>query len=164
MQTKTHITKGLYIAAALIILKSVTHFTKSALAEWTVFPYAAIILIGIIVSVFLYNKENSESKKFGTLFTYGFKTTAVVACIYFVFMFLETKLFFPNYIHEKLLASIESLKQIGIIENNNQIEPNLKIGNQVETYKYFAGSLMSILSLGVIGAVLGSVVSKQKNN
>jgi hypothetical protein len=163
MQEKTHIHKGLVIAAVLIIFKSITHFTNTVFAEWTVFVFGLIILLGVIISVQLFSKENNY--KFNELFSYGFKVTAVITCIYFIFIFLETKLFFPNYIHERLLKSIEQLKQSGIIDQKTfeeNIDQSMALGKKVETYKYFAGSIMSILFLGVLGAVIGSVISKNK--
>ncbi len=165
MQQKTHIQKGLVIAAILIIFKAITHFTHTVFAEWTVFIFGLIILLGVTISVQLYQKQPNVQFKFTELFSYGFKVTAVVTCIYFIFIFLETKLFFPNYIHERLLKSIEQIKQSGIIDQKTfeeNINQSMALGKKVETYKYFAGSIMSILFLGLLGAVLGSVISKTK--
>ncbi len=165
MQQKTHIQKGLVIAAILIIFKAITHFTHTVFAEWTVFVFGLIILLGVTFSVQLYQKENNLPYKFNELFSYGFKVTAVITSIYFIFIFLETKLLFPNYIQERLLRSIEQIKQSGIIDQKTfeeNIEQSMALGKKVETYKYFAGSIMSILFLGVLGAVLGSVISKNK--
>ena len=165
MQQKTHIQKGLLIAAILILFKVITHFTHTSFAEWTVFVFGLIILLGVLISVVLHKNENNSIGKFTELFSYGFKVTAVITCIYFLFIFLETKLFFPNYIHERLLRSIEQIKQSGIIDQktfDENIEQSMELGKKVETYKYFAGSIMSILFLGVIGSLLGSVITKTK--
>ena len=146
MQQKTHIQKGLLIAAILILFKVITHFTHTSFAEWTVFVFGLIILLGVLISVVLHKNENNSIGKFTELFSYGFKVTAVITCIYFLFIFLETKLFFPNYIHERLLRSIEQIKQSGIIDQktfDENIEQSMELGKKVETYKYFAGSIMS---------------------
>ncbi len=165
MQQKTHIQKGLVIAAILIIFKAITHFTHTSFAEWTVFVFGLIIVLSVAISVQLYKKENNFDFKFTELFSYGFKVTAVIASIYFIFIFLETKLFFPDYINERLLKSIEQIKQSGLIDQKTfeeNVEQSMALGKKVETYKYFAGTMMSILFLGVLGSVLGSVFSKTK--
>lgn len=165
MQQKTHIQKGLVIAAILIIFKAITHFTHTSFAEWTVFVFGLIIVLSVAISVQLYQKENNFDFKFTELFSYGFKVTAVIASIYFIFIFLETKLFFPDYINERLLKSIEQIKQSGLIDQKTfeeNVEQSMALGKKVETYKYFAGTMMSILFLGVLGSVLGSVFSKTK--
>ncbi len=165
MQQKLHIQKGLIIAALLIIFKSITHFTHTTFQEWTTFVFGLIILIGVAFSVFINKKNVSTNKKFAELFSFGFKVTAVVTSIYFIFIFLETKLFFPDYIHQRLLQSIEQLKQSGIVDSktiDENLEQTLELGKKVENYKYFAGTIMGILFLGVIGSVLGTVISKTK--
>lgn len=165
MQQKTHIQKGLLIAAILILFKVITHFTHTSFADWTVFVFGLIILLGVLISVVLHKNENNSIGKFTELFLYGFKVTAVITCIYFLFIFLETKLFFPNYIHERLLRSLEQIRQSGIIDQktfDENIVQSMELGKKVETYKYFAGSIMSILFLGVIGSLLGSVITKTK--
>ncbi len=165
MQQKTHIQKGLVIAAILIIFKTITHFTHTVFAEWSVFIFGLIILLGVTIAVQLFQKETNIQFKFTELFTYGFKVTAVITCIYFIFIFLETKLFFPDYIHERLLKSIEQIKQSGIIDQKTfeeNIDQSMALGKKVETYKYFAGSIMITLFLGVIGSALGSVIAKSK--
>ena len=167
MQQKTHIQKGLAITAFLIIFKSITHFTQTVFEEWTVFIFGLIILIGVFISIMKLKKEQPSIYKFSEMFSYGFKVTAVITCIYFIFMLLETKLFFPNYIHQRLLASIEQLKQTGTIEPKlfeDNLDQALVMGKKVETYKYFAGNIMSILFLGILGSVLGTVVTKSKSN
>ncbi len=161
MQQKTHIQKGLVIAAILIIFKAITHFTHTVFAEWTVFIFGLIILLGVLISVVLHKNENNSIGKFTELFSYGFKVTAVVTCIYFIFIFLETKLFFPNYIHEKFYLRIENMQNNFKIESLN-LNNNLVDAIDKETKIYFAGTIMSILFLGVLGAILGSVISKTK--
>lgn len=167
MQQKTHIQKGLTIAALLIVFKSITHFTQTVFAEWPVFIFGLLILLGVLISVVMLKKKQPTLQKFSELFSYGFKVTAVITCIYFIFMLMETKVFFPDYIHQKLLASIEQLKQSGTIEPKlfeENLDQALVLGKKVESYKYFAGSIMSILFLGVLGSLLGTVVTKSKSS
>ena len=60
MQQKTHIQKGLLIAAILILFKVITHFTHTNFAEWTVFVFGLIILLGVLISVVLHKNENNS--------------------------------------------------------------------------------------------------------
>lgn len=161
MQQKTHIQKGLLIAAILILFKVITHFTHTSFAEWTVFVFGLIILLGVLISVVLHKNENNSIGKFTELFSYGFKVTAVITCIYFLFIFLETKLFFPNYIQQKFDLRIENMQNNFKIESLN-LNKNLVDAIDKETKIYFSGTIMSILFLGVIGSLLGSVITKTK--
>lgn len=167
MQSKTHINKGLYIAAILIVFNVITHFTKTLYAEWTIFVFASIIILGVATSVYLYQNSIENAEKFSTLFAYGFKVAAVVTCIYFLYVLLEINFIFPEYINEKLGRSVTEMKQQGLIDEASfdaNYQKGMLLGKKVETYKYIAGTIMSTLFLGVLGSVLGTVISKQKSN
>lgn len=164
MQNKSHIKKGLTVAAILIIFNIITQFTKTNFDEWTTFVFAAIIILGVVLSTYLHSKESSESLSFSTLFGYGFKTAAVVACIYFVYTILAVYIFFPGFVEEKLKRGIEEAKKQGAFDefkmkqNAQAIEG---IGKKIIIYTHLAGSIMGTLLLGVIGSLIGAVVANK---
>jgi len=165
MQNKSHIKKGLTVAAILIIFNIITQFTKTNFDEWTTFVFAAIIVIGVALSNFLYGKESNENLTFSTLFGYGFKTAAVIACIYFVYTILAVYVFFPGFVEEKLRRGIEEAKKQGAFDQKNMKEnPQALegIGRKVIVYTHFAGSIMGTLFLGVIGSLVGAVTANKK--
>ena len=165
MQTKTHINKGLTIAASAIIFNATSHFNKSIFEEWTTFGFAAIIIIGVIVSIFLYGKELENKANFSMLFSYGFKTAAVATCIYFAYTILALNLFFPDFITQKFNRGIEDAKKQGILDQksmNENIEMAAKMGKKILFYTYIAGSVMGNLLLGVIGSLSGAVGVNKK--
>ena len=111
MQNKSHVNKGLIIAAVLICFNAITHFTKTNFDEWATLAFAAIIIVCLIVSIVFYNKELNNNATFGTLFSYGFKIAAVVACIYFIYNLLAVYFFFPHFIEDSLNREILELKK-----------------------------------------------------
>jgi cytochrome bd-type quinol oxidase subunit 2 len=168
MQNKSHINKGLVIAAILICFNIVTQFTKTYFDEWTTFVFAAIIIVGVGASVFLLNKQDETgASTFGSAFTYGFKTAAVVACVYFIYNILAVYIFFPNFIDEKLRRGIEEAKKIGSFDDSTTIQNSTTLnplGRKVIIYTHFAGAIMATLFLGIIGSLIGAVSIKKTNN
>lgn len=164
MQNKTHINKGLIVAAVLISFNMVAHFTKTNFEEWTRLAFGAIIVFGIAISVYLFSKEIECNKTFSTLFSYGFKVTAVVACVYFIYNLLAVYLFFPNFIEESIKRQVIDLKKISPIDEKG-LQENMARAKSVARAMYFALTLMITLFLGVIGSLISSVaVQKNTNN
>jgi hypothetical protein len=164
MQTKSHINKGLIIAAILICFNAISHFTKIYFDEWTTLAFAVIVIVGIIVSIHFFSKELNYNTTFGSLFTYGFKTAAVITCVYFVYTILALYVFFPGIIEEKFNNGIEEAKKQGAFDEKalkENMEAGMTIGKKIVTYTYIAGSLMATLFLGVIAALIGAAVIKK---
>ncbi|MFY7964786.1 MAG: DUF4199 domain-containing protein [Chitinophagaceae bacterium] len=164
MQNKSHINKGLTIAAVLICFNIITQFTKNNFNEWTTFVFAAIIIIGVAVSVFLLAKSDDNNLKFAQLFGYGFKTGAVIACVYFIYTILAVYIFFPDFVNEKLKHSIEEAKRQGAMDDKT-VKANLEalngLGKKVAIYMHIAGTIMGTLFLGIIGSLIGTVTTNR---
>ena len=165
MQTKTHINKGIIIAFAAIIFNATSHFNKSIFEEWTTFGFAAIIIVGVAIAVFLFGKEVDNKVNFGNSFSYGFKTAAVATCIYFIYTLLALNLFFPDFIAQKFNRQLEEAKRLGAFDEktmNENLEMGVKMGKKIMFYTNIAGSVMGTLFLGIIGSLIGAVgVSKK---
>lgn len=164
MQPSSHINKGLIIAAVLIIFNAVTQFTKTVFDDWTNYIFVLIILIGVVISVLNFSRENNQTPGFSVLFAHGFKTTAVIACIYFIYAILAANFFFPNFIEEKFAKGLEEAKKQGALNDidlKNRTQDAEKLAKKVIKYGYIAGSLMATLFFGVIGSIIGSVAAKK---
>src|SRR4051794_31519952 len=100
METKvvTHITKGLVLSLILIIYSLVGHLLNFDLEQWFGWLSMVIFLIGIIWSVNVYGNQMSNTVTFGNLFSHGFKVTAVVVCITFIYTLLSVYVIFPDTI------------------------------------------------------------------
>lgn len=160
MQTKTHINKGITVAVAAIIFNATSHFNQSIFEEWTIFGFAAIIIVGVAVSIFLYGKEIENKANFSSLFSYGFKTAAVATCIYFIYTLLALNLFFPDFIAQKFNKGLAEAKKLGTIDEKlmkENMEMGIKMGKKILFYTHIAGSVMGTLFLGVIGSLIGAV-------
>ena len=162
MQQKSHINKGLIIAAVLICFDAITHITKINFNEWTTFAFAAIIIIGLIISIYNYNKELNGHTSFGILFTHGFKTAAVVACVFFIYNLLAVYIFFPDLVQELFNNDISELKKHGTLDEK-LLKENMEMALKITKYKHFALTLISTLFLGIIGSVVGAVAMQKKS-
>ncbi len=158
MQNKSHVNKGLIIAAVLICFNAITHFTKTDFDEWTKLVFAAIIIIGLIVSIIFYNKELNNNTTFVTLFSYGFKTAAVVACVYFIYNLLAIYFFFPHFIEDSLNREIIELRKNNKFDEKG-LQENMDKAKTVARSMYFALTLMGTLFLGIIGSLIGAVAA-----
>ncbi len=163
MQKKSHINKGLIVAAVLISFNMMTHFTNTNFKDWSSIVFGAIIIIGIFISVYLFSKEVEQEKTFSTLFSYGFKVTAVVACVFFIYNILAVYIFFPNFIEESIKRQVIDLKKTGPIDEKG-LQENMEKAKSVARAMYFAFTLMSTLFLGIIGSLISTVASLKNNN
>lgn len=163
MQNKSHINKGLTIAAVLICFNIITQFTNTNFDEWTTFVFAAIIIVGVAISVY-FSAKFEDNITFAQLFGYGFKTVAVVACVYFIYTILAVYIFFPNFVNEKLKHSIEEAKRQGAMDDK-AVKANLDalngLGKKVAIYMHIAGTIMGTLLLGIIGSIIGTVTTNK---
>ncbi len=162
MQQKSHINKGLIIAAVLICFDAITHITRVNFYEWTTFAFAAIIIVGLVMSIYFYNKELNRNTSFGILFTHGFKTAAVIACVFFIYNLLAVYIFFPNFVQELFNNDISELKKHGTLDEK-MLKENMEMALKITKYKHFALTLIGTLFLGIIGSVVGSVATQKKS-
>src|SRR5258706_9781299 len=95
-----HIVAGLIIACVLVLLTILLYYTGMQQSGMvTYLPYVVIIL-GLITFINIYGNAKKNQVSFGDLFSYGFKTTAVLTLVMISFTIIFL-LLFPE-IKEKL--------------------------------------------------------------
>ncbi|MES2776151.1 MAG: DUF4199 domain-containing protein [Bacteroidota bacterium] len=158
------VVKGLIIAAAVIAFAVVTAIMgveKSKNFGWVQY---VLIIGGIVWACINYGNQMEGNVTFGNVFAHGFKVTAVLTCIFILYMVLALTVLFPE-IKEQSLAIMraEMAKQ----PNKGDTEQMEKIVAGVS--KYFvvitAGSTMIVfLIMGCVASLAGAVVAKKNPN
>ena len=156
----THIVKGLMLALILIVLSVVAHIMKFDLESWFGWTSMLIFCGGIIWAVIIYGKQMNDNVTFGNLFAHGFKTTAVVICIVFVFTVLSVYVLFPETIDQLMQKGVEEAKKQGKI-TDEQIQQSGDMMKKIITISLLAGSILINAIIGAVASVIGAAVAKK---
>ena len=156
----SHIVAGLLIAGVLIIFSIILYFTGTQQGGiYNVIPFI-LIIGGLIIFINKYGNNNNNQVSFGNLFSYGFKSTAVLTLviIFFTVIFI---LLFPD-IKEKLF---ESTRQQ--MEKNGNLTPE-QIDKSLETWQNMfwiitiGGTMLTYAIVGAIGSAIGAAITKKR--
>jgi Protein of unknown function (DUF4199) len=164
LQTKliSHIFKGCFIAVIYIIFNFIIDIAKLHNATWTDFAAWIIIVGGALTSVHFFDKLSTDNQTFSTLFSHGFKTTAVATCLIFIYVLLMVYIINPNIITEKVMALVEQSKKNGNAIDEKILQQNIANATKIMKLMQTAGTVMLTLFLGIIGSLLGAVSTPKK--
>lgn len=157
----THITKGLLLSLALIVLNLIGHVLNIDLEPWFGWIGVAFFLVGIIWSVTLYGKQMNYNVTFGNLFAHGFKVTAVTICITFIYTLLAVYLIFPDMIDKITQRGIDKAIQQGKM-TSDQAQQSFAMIKKITTITILAGSVVGNAVIGAICSLIGAAVTKKK--
>ena len=162
METKitTHITKGVLIALIFIIYSLVGHVLNFDLESWFGWIATGIFIIAIIWSVVIYGNQMNNNVTFGNLFSHGFKVTAVVICITFVYTLLSVYVIFPDSIDRITRKGIETAIQQGKM-TSDQAQQSSAMIKKITTVSLLAGSVVINAIIGALGSLIGAAVAKK---
>ncbi len=157
----THVTKGLIISLILIVLDLVAGFGNFKTATWFRYIPTIVMLAALIWACVSYGAQNNNTVSFGNLFAHGFKTTAVISCIFVIYTVLSIAFIFPETKEMALEEARKQMEQKGNIPED-AIESGLAI-----TRKFFwpfaiAGSLFGTILFGALASLIGAAVTKKK--
>jgi len=151
----SHIFKGALISLLLILINLTGQITSWVYLSWFGWIEIIIFLVGVLIAIFYYGKQMNNQVTFGQLFTHGFKTTAVIICLVFVYSLLSLYVLFPAFVENKMRPGLIQAKLNG--KTNLEIKQYLAIGKKV----FLAGNLMLNLVIGAVGSLLGSLLTKK---
>lgn len=151
----SHIIKGVIISVLLILTNLTGQLTKLVFLSWFGWIEISIFLVGIMIATFYYGKQMNSQVTFGQLFTHGFKTTAVVICLVFIYSWISIYFLFPGFVENKMRPGLLQAKLQG--KTDLEIKQYLAIGKKV----FLAGNLMLNLITGAAGSLLGSLLTNK---
>ena len=156
----THIVKGILISLMLIVLDLVSQFADFKFEQWFGWTSFAITIGLLIWATVTYGKEMNNNVTFGNLFAHGFKTTAVVTCIVFVYTILSVYIIFPNYIDQLIQKGMEEAAKSGQQMPETTGE-GMEMAKKITTLIVLAGVVLGELVIGSIGALIGAAIAKK---
>lgn len=156
----TTVTKGLVLALILIVIDLIGHLTHLSLSDWYKWIGTIVLVAGIIWSDISYGKEIDNNVTFGNLFAHGFKVSAAVACIIFVYTVLSVYLLFPDFVNQIVDKAMDEARKQGKV-TEDQIQQGLPMANKITTIALLAGSVIGTLIVGAIASLIGAAVTKK---
>ncbi|PWU00189.1 MAG: hypothetical protein C5B52_09360 [Bacteroidetes bacterium] len=160
MQQKpvSHYMCGAIIAAAMIIFSILVYVLGYFGNQMVGYLSYLILLIGIIVSVRLYGNSVDNSASFGKLFSFGFKTTALVIVIVLAFNFLFF-IIFPEAKEKFFEISRQQMAEKGNTEE--QIEQGIAMIQKGFWVFIILGTIFMCGIVGLVAAVIGAAITKK---
>jgi amino acid transporter len=154
------LTKGVIISLIVIIINIIGHYANLALESWFGWVGLVIFLAAIIWSVLSYGKQMDDNATFGNLFAHGFKVSATIACITFVYTLLSVYVLFPEFIDQIVEKGIEQARKEGKA-TEEQLQQGIGLVRKITTITLLAGSVLGTLVVGVIASLIGAAIAKK---
>jgi len=155
----THVTKGLVIALIFIVLDLVLFFAGLKLESWVGWVTALLTIGAYIWACISYANEMNNAVTFGNVFAHGFKTSAVVACIFFLYTLLFLYVIAPEFIDQVMQKQIEEAEKAGSMQEIN--EDAMALGKKIGKIMALVVSIIGTLFIGVIGSLIGAAIAKK---
>jgi len=156
----SHIVKGLIIALILVIVNVIGHVTNLAFDSWYNWIGTIIFFGGVIWSVNYYGKQVNNNVTFGNLFAHGFKTTAVITCIVFVFTVISVYVLFPDFIDQMIQKQMEESRKTNNL-SDEQFEQGMAMAKKIGTIAALAGSILGSLIVGALASLIGAAATRK---
>ena len=155
----SHLIAGLIIGAIMIIFSLVVEF--AGLQQITGVPLIGygIIMASLILFITMYGKARNNQVTFGNLFSYGFKTTAVLMLI-MIFFTIIFFLLFPD-IKEKIFE-LTRQKMEERDMSDDEIEKGLSLWKRMFWVFTIGGIALVYAVVGAIASLIGAAITKKK--
>ena len=154
----SHLIAGLIIGAIMIIFSLVVEFAGLQQVKGIPLIGYGIIMASLILFISIYGKAMNNQVTFGNLFSYGFKTTAVLMLTMILFTIIFF-LLFPD-IKEKLFESARQKMEEKIMPED-EIMDKLSIGKKM-FWPLTIGSIALVYAVvGAIASLIGAAITKK---
>lgn len=160
-EVTSHVVKGLVVALILVAFDVVAYTMGYKLESWVGFVWMGIFLAAIIWGVLNYGNQMNHNVTFGKLFMHGFKMSAVIACIWFVYTLLAVYLLFPEMMDQMWEKAMEDARK-NPNYNEEQMQQGMAIGQKIMKVTVLAGAVLGPLIIGCIGALIGAAAGKKR--
>jgi TRAP-type mannitol/chloroaromatic compound transport system permease large subunit len=158
----SHITAGLIIAAAIIILSVVMSIAGAGNDPGGGSISYIVMILGLVLFIRQHGKATDYTQSFGELFSYGFKATTMVILIFVVFLIAM------SYIQPELKQKVMEATRLELEKRKNFTDTEIDRMMDM-TSRYFwivlIGTSMFFLALvGAVGSLIGAAVTKKRSN
>jgi magnesium-transporting ATPase (P-type) len=153
----SHLQAGLLISAILIVYSIALNFLGQAGNQSLATISYLIMIVGIIVFVRMHGSSMNNSLSFGDLFSYGFKTTAVLTIIFIGFL-IVFNVIFPDLKEQAFEMARQKLEEDGKLDDD-KIDQALEIGRKFFWIGIVGSTLIFFVILGAIGSLIGAAIT-----
>lgn len=160
-EVTSHVVKGLMAVLVLIVYDLASNFLGFKMEGWNGIVWSALLLGMVIWGCIVFGTQMNHNVTFGKVFIHGFKMSAVIACIWFVYTLLAIHLIFPNLLEEMLDKGLEEARKNPQFREED-MEKGRGIALKVIKLTVYAGAVLGPLVIGVIGALLGGAFAKKR--
>jgi len=150
---------GLLICIVLIVFGLVMYFSGLYLETWSQYTGMVLIAAGLIWAVINHGKEKDGNVTFGSLFGYGFKTTAVIICITIVYTLIFGYIF-PDA-KEAFIAKAREEALTAPNANESQVEQGMAMFEKNYTLFMIIGLIFWYAIIGAVSSLIGAAVTKK---
>jgi hypothetical protein len=154
-----HPVAGLVTAGILIVFSLVLQFTDMSRNQGVAFLGILLLVVSIAFFVYSYAKAVG-GERFGVLFTYGFKATAVATLVMIAFQVVFF-LIFPEYQRQMFEIAREQMAKQGQL-TGDQVEQALESMKKFFWPMVIGGTLFNYIVGGAIGALLGAGLAPKR--
>ncbi len=160
----TPVKKGALITAIILLVGFIIYFSGAiSINSFRVLTWIECMLLftAIICSSVYYANQMNGNVLFGNVFAEGFKTTAVIICLFSLCVVIFASFIFPG-MADKVAGTIRLS-----LEKDNQLSSN-QIDEYLSPLKNHFASIVTgftILFFGVsgaVGSVTGAIIAKKK--
>ena len=155
----SHLVAGLIIGAIMIIFSLVVEFAGLQQIKGVPLIGYGIIMASLILFITMHGKSMNGQVTFGNLFSYGFKTTAVLMLIMILFTIIFF-LLFPD-IKEKIFE-LTRQKMEERDMSDDEIEKALSLWKRMFWVFTIGGIALVYAVVGAIASLIGAAITKKK--
>jgi len=156
----THIVKGLIISLILIVFDLIGGFAAFKFQGWYRWTTSGLLVVAVIWACINYGMQKNQNVTFGELFSHGFKTSAVVACVMVLFSIVSLLLLFPETKEQALDMARKQMEQKGNL-TEDMIDRSMDITRKMFIPFAIIGVIIGTLVVGLIGSLIGAAVTKK---
>ena len=160
-EVTSHVIKGLIVALILMVFDVVSYIMGFKMESWAGFLWMGMLLIAVIWGTVNYGNQMNHNVTFGKLFMHGFKMSAVIACIWFVYTVLAVYLIFPEMLDEMWEKAMEEARKNPNYDQA-QMQQGMEIGRKIMKVTVLAGAVLGPLIIGCIAALIGAAAGKKR--
>ena len=155
---KTHLTYGLITALAMIVVGLVLHVADLSYEPWAQWITMVVFLIGILMNAAAYSKANNHVVTFGSVFSSGFKATALITILMIVWAFISITIF-PEIKDKAMEKAVADMQEQGL--DDEAIDQALGMTSKYFNVFMIGGIILMHIIAGLIFSLIGAAIAKK---
>lgn len=158
-------TIGLVLSLILVAISVIISITITDLQAMQKFSWLSYLILigGLVYGCVTFAKEKNGHVTFGNVFSFGFKTTAIITSIMVIFTILSVTVLFPEMKDKAMEMARSQMEKDGNL-SESQIDQAIEMTTKFFIPFAIGGALIGYLFIGTIGALIGAAAAKKNPN